>query len=115
MLDNRNVYNNNLDRASRVTNTPDPTTTSLIPNQGQGSSVILGGPNQIIYVTHPLTNPSFLLPTPPPSAITNETPPLLNQPEPYAPPFPNPTSVNTPNPPLDMQTRLLLQLSQSVT
>ena len=77
--------------------------------------MILGGPNQIIYVTHPLTNPSFLLPVPQPSAITNEAPPLLNQPEPSASPVPNPTSANTPNPPLDMQTRLLLQLSQFVT
>ncbi|KAL6196953.1 hypothetical protein ACLB2K_032566 [Fragaria x ananassa] len=93
-LDNRNVYNDSLDRAAWVTSTPNPTTTSLFPNQGHGSSVIPGGPNQIICVTYPLTNPSFPLSAPQPFALTNDPSPLLNQPDSYAPHVPNPTSAS---------------------
>ncbi|KAL6198160.1 hypothetical protein ACLB2K_027952 [Fragaria x ananassa] len=112
-LDHRNMYNDSLDRAARVAGTPDSATSSL-PNQGQGGSMFPGGPNQIIYVTHPLTNSSFPLPAPQPSAIPNEPPcqinliHLLN----LSPLLPLPTP---PNLPLNMSTRLLLQLSQSVT
>ncbi|KAL6124324.1 hypothetical protein ACLB2K_076837 [Fragaria x ananassa] len=103
-LDHRNNYNETLDRAARVTPTPDPNLTSLFPSQGQNSSVIPGGPNQIIYVTRPLTHPSFPLPAPQPSAINIESIPLINRPEPPDPPNPNPNSAHTTNPPLDMQT-----------
>lgn len=72
-LDHRNVYKDNLDRAARVAETPDSSTTSL-PNQGQVGSMFPGGPNQIIYVTHPLTHPSFPFPTPQPSTIPNDPP-----------------------------------------
>ncbi|KAL6175938.1 hypothetical protein ACLB2K_052576 [Fragaria x ananassa] len=72
-LDHCNVYNDNLDRTARVSGTPDSSTTYL-PNQGQVGSMFQGGPNQIIYVTHPLNHPSFPFPAPQPSTIPNDPP-----------------------------------------
>ena len=71
-LEHRNVYNDSLDSAARVAGTPD--STSSLPNQGQAGSMFLGGPNQIIYMSHPLTHPSFPLPTPQLSTIPNDPP-----------------------------------------
>ncbi|KAL6213036.1 hypothetical protein ACLB2K_018251 [Fragaria x ananassa] len=65
-LDNYNEYNDSLDRAARAVGTPNPATTSL-PAHGQGSFVSSGAPNQIIYLTHLLANPSFPLSAPQPS------------------------------------------------
>ncbi|KAL6135478.1 hypothetical protein ACLB2K_067706 [Fragaria x ananassa] len=71
-LEHHNVYNDSLDRAARVAGTPDSTTS--LPNQGQAGSMFPGGPNQIIYVSHPLTHPSFPFPAPQPSTIPNDPP-----------------------------------------
>ncbi|KAL6138011.1 hypothetical protein ACLB2K_063299 [Fragaria x ananassa] len=106
-LEHRTVYNDSLDRATRIAGTPD----SL---QGQTGSMLPGGPSQIVYMSHPLTHPSFPLPGPQPSSILNDSP-LPHQPNPSAQPISTSTTANSPNPPLDMPTRLLLQLSQTVT
>ncbi|KAL6136909.1 hypothetical protein ACLB2K_062204 [Fragaria x ananassa] len=79
-LEHRNIYNDSLDHEARVAGTPD-----ALPNQGQTGSMLPGGPNQIVYVSHPLTHPGLI------------------------------STANSHNPPLDMPTRLLLQLSQTVT
>ena len=105
-LEHRTVYNDSLDRAARIAGTPD----SL---QGQTGSILPGGPSQIVYMSHPLTHPSFPLPAPQPSILNDS--PLPHQPNPSAPPISTSTTANSPNPPLDMPTRLLLQLSQTVT
>ncbi|KAL6180712.1 hypothetical protein ACLB2K_047372 [Fragaria x ananassa] len=105
-LEHRTVYNDSLDRAARIVGTPD----SL---QGQTSSMLPGGPSQIVYMSHPLTHPSFPLPAPQPSPILNDSH-LPHQPNPSAQPISTSTIANSPNPPLDMPTRLLLQLSQTV-
>ncbi|KAL6191607.1 hypothetical protein ACLB2K_037997 [Fragaria x ananassa] len=70
MLEHRNVYNDSLHHAARVVGTPNPT--SSLPSQGQAGSVLPRGPNQIIYVSHPLAHPSFPLPAPQPSPITGD-------------------------------------------
>ncbi|KAL6198502.1 hypothetical protein ACLB2K_028291 [Fragaria x ananassa] len=108
-LEHRNVYNDSLDRVARVAGTPD-----ALPSQGQTGFMLPGRPSQIIYVSHPLTHPSFPLPAPQPSPIPNDSP-LRHQPNPSAQPISTSTTANSPNPPLDMPTRLLLQLSQTVT
>ena len=71
-LEHRNVYNDSLDRAARVAGTPESTTS--LPNQGQAGSMFPGVPNHIIYVSHPLTHPSFPLTAPQPSTIPNDPP-----------------------------------------
>ncbi|KAL6210752.1 hypothetical protein ACLB2K_015984 [Fragaria x ananassa] len=66
-LEHRHVYNDRSDRAARIARTPD----SL---QGQTGSMLSGGPNQIVYISHPLAHPSFPLPAPQPSPILNNPP-----------------------------------------